>query len=102
MSNITTLGLTVLALMTPSQICEESGIFAEQLQRYRQYGITLTYNPRSLYNATGNRDVNAEYVAAIIKFALSQPVQPTRQLKNMAISRARYQVEALCYKTLRG
>jgi len=94
-----TLGLTVLALMTPNQICNESSIFAEQLQRYRQYGIQITYNFRRLYNATRNESVNKEYVTTLIQVASSQPLQPTNNLKNMAIARFKYYVESACYKT---
>jgi len=99
LSNMATLGLTVLALMTPNQICDESSIFAEQLQRYRQYGIQITYNPRRLYNATRNESVNKEYVTTLIQVASSQPLQPTNNLKNMAIARFKYYVESACYKT---
>jgi len=99
LSNMATLGLTVLALMTPNQICNESSIFAEQLQRYRQYGIQITYNFRRLYNATRNESVNKEYVTTLIQVASSQPLQPTNNLKNMAIARFKYYVESACYKT---
>ena len=46
LGNLATIGLTVLALnVSPQQYCNDQVILAEQLQRYRQYGVQVQSFP---------------------------------------------------------
>jgi len=101
LSNLATIGLTVLALnVSPQQYCNDQVILAEQLQRYRQYGEIVNYFPESLFRFTSNSRLNYSVISSLIRFAMAYPKKNSIQQKEAAIVDFMTRVNAICQKNI--
>ena len=101
LGNLATIGLTVLALnVSPQQYCNDQVILAEQLQRYRQYGIQVESFPENLFRYTNNSSLNYSAISSLIRFAMAYTVKNTVQEKDAAIADFMIRVESICRKNI--